>query len=158
MTHWKSKLIDTNFAGTWILPNEAPINVKLIKVIWSENTKVMGQIKPCFLATFEENPFFKVPMILNKTNLKRLQKLTGTPNFEAWLNLDITLLQEMDKAIGGGTDWALRISKVAPIIQLPILIEGSKEWEGVFKVKDKYSIADFRKKYQISDELAEKLK
>lgn len=41
---------------------------------------------------------------------------------------------------------------------LPILVENSKEWEGVFKVKDKYSIADFRKKYQISDELAEKLK
>jgi hypothetical protein len=48
--------------------------------------------------------------------------------------------------------------KTEPIIQLPILIENSKEWEGVFKVKDKYSIADFRKKYQISDELADKLK
>jgi hypothetical protein len=41
---------------------------------------------------------------------------------------------------------------------LPTLVENSKEWEGVFKVKDKYTIADFRKKYQISDELAEKLK
>jgi hypothetical protein len=48
--------------------------------------------------------------------------------------------------------------KTEPIIQLPILIENSKEWEGVFKVKDKYTIADFRKKYQISDELAEKLR
>jgi hypothetical protein len=48
--------------------------------------------------------------------------------------------------------------KTEPVIQLPVLIEGSKEWEGVFKVKDKYSISDFRKKYQISDELANKLK
>lgn len=158
MAHWKTKLTDVNFIGTHVLPNEQPIIVKVVNVEWAETAKVMGQNKACFLAHFAKNEYFNKPMILNKTNLKRLTKLTGTPNYEQWVNVDVTLLQEMDKAIGGGTDWALRISKDKPVLKLPVLIEGSKEWEAVLNAKDKYTIADFRKKYSISDELANKLK
>ena len=157
MTHWKNKLTDVNFIGTHVLPNEKPIIVKLKNVIWSENTKIMGQSKSCFLAYFEANQYFDKPMILNKTNLKRLTKLTGTPNFEQWLNINVTLLQEMDKAIGGGQDWALRISASKPIIELPVMVEGSKEFIACKKASKDYTIEDFRKKYQISEELANKL-
>ncbi len=116
LTHWKKKLVDVNWIGTYVLPNEQDIIVTLIKVEWKEGVKVMGQAKSCFVATFAPNEYFDKPMILNKTNLKRVTKLTGTPNIEQWtnLNINVTLCQEMDKSVGGGQDWALRIKQTSP--------------------------------------------
>jgi hypothetical protein len=53
-------------------------------------------------------------MVLNATNKKRLARLAGTPYLETVKNLPVTLCQEMDKAIGGGRDFGLRVSPIAP--------------------------------------------
>lgn len=113
LTHWKSKLTDVNWIGTHVLPDSKDITVTLLKVEWVEKAIVMGQAKPTFVAYFAENPYFSKPMLLNKTNLKRITKITGTAMIQKWtaLNIKVVLCQEMDKAIGGGKDWALRIKQ-----------------------------------------------
>ena len=111
-THWK-KTIDPNWIGTYVLPDGKAINVKLLNVRF-EVAKVMGKTENSAVARFEKNKHFDKPMLLNSTNCKRLSKLTNSPYIEDWNNLDITLCQEMDRAIGGGKDWALRISPIKP--------------------------------------------
>jgi len=117
-THWK-KTIDKDWIGTYVLPEEQPIVVKLISVKHQE-VKVKGVKGMYKVAYFAPNPHFNKPMLLSANiNLERLTKLTGTPYLEDWINLDlmVTLQQEMDKAFGGGKDWALRIAEKAPVIK-----------------------------------------
>ena len=49
VTHWKQKLTDVNWIGTYILPNGMDIIVKLLRVEWKEDLKVMGQSKKSFV-------------------------------------------------------------------------------------------------------------
>lgn len=82
------------------------------------------------VAYFAKNPYFDRPMLLSSVkNLKRLEKLIGSPYIEDWadINIRVTLQQEMDKSFGGGEDWALRISPKAP--DKPKLESGSDNWE-----------------------------
>jgi hypothetical protein len=153
VTHWKQKLTDVNWIGTYILPNGMDIIVKLLRVEWKEDLKVMGQAKKSFVAYFGDNKYFDKPMLLNKTNLSRITKITGTPNPQEWINLnmDVILCQEMDKAIGGGKDWALRIKEY----NKPILILDSANF---IKVKDaitngKATIEQVETKYKLSKEV-----
>jgi len=114
-THWK-KTVDKDWIGTYILPDGKPIVVKLISVRYEE-VKVKGVKGMYKVAYFAKNDYFDRPMLLSaNVNLDRLSKLSGTPYIEDWYNLDlwVTLQQEMDKAFGGGKDWALRIASVAP--------------------------------------------
>jgi len=100
--------------GIEILPNGKDINVVIERIVWSENEVINGEKKPTFVAYFRQNSYSTLPMVLNATNKKRLARLAGTPYLETVKNLPITLTQEMDKAIGGGRDMALRISQIAP--------------------------------------------
>jgi hypothetical protein len=153
MTHWKTKIVDVNWIGTHVLPEGKDLVVEITAVKWDEQAKVMGQMKPSFVAHFGKNQYFDKPMLLNKTNLKRLAKITGTNEFESWgeLNITVVLCQEMDKAIGGGKDWALRIKAY----DKPILTEKSANFE-VLKdgVKNKkFSIDKIKQRYSISAEV-----
>jgi hypothetical protein len=117
-THWK-KTVDKDWIGTYILPDSKPIIVNLISVKYEE-VKVKGVKGLYKVAYFAKNDYFDRPMLLSANkNLERLTKLTGTPYIEDWVTLDIwvTLQQEMDKAFGGGKDWALRIAAQAPQVK-----------------------------------------
>ena len=100
--------------GCEVLPSGNPINVVIDRIAWVEKEQVNGESKPSWIAYFKPNPYFSLPMVLNATNKKRLARLSGTPYLETVKNLPVTLCQEMDKAIGGGKDWGLRISQIAP--------------------------------------------
>jgi len=101
-------------SGIEILPNGKDVNVVIERIVWSENEVINGEKKPAWIAYFKQNPYSSLPMVLNATNKKRLARLAGTPYLETVKNLPITLTQEMDKAIGGGRDMALRVSQIAP--------------------------------------------
>ena len=84
------------------------------------------------VARFAQNQFFDKPMLINQsTNMKRLQKLTGSRFLEDWANLDliVTLQAEWDKHPKGGYEWGLRIGKTAP--SKPTLKENTQEWNAV---------------------------
>lgn len=100
--------------GCEVLTNGNPINVVIDRIAWVEKEQVNGENKPSWVAYFKQNRYFTLPMVLNATNKKRLARLAGTPYLETVKNLPVTLCQEMDKAIGGGKDWALRVSQIAP--------------------------------------------
>ena len=100
--------------GCEVLPSGNQINVVIDHIAWVEKEQVNGENKPSWVAYFKPNSYFSLPMVLNATNKKRLARLSGTPYLETVKNLPVTLCQEMDKAIGGGKDWGLRISQIAP--------------------------------------------
>jgi len=116
-THWR-KTIDTDWIGTYVLPDGKPIVVKIIRAEY-KNAKIQGKTESRVVAFFEKNQYFDKPMLLNSTNMKRLTKLVGSPYIEDWhnLNLPITLQQEMDRTPSGGKDWALRISSIKPVVK-----------------------------------------
>jgi hypothetical protein len=165
-THWK-KNIDTNWIGCHVLPNGQDIVVTLLRVEFKKGVKVAGKSQDKYVAYFDKNPYFDKPMLLNKTNLKRVEILTGTPIIENWgnLNMKVTICQEMDKCIGGGEDWALRIKAKAPVLTLPILTIDSPNFKGCKealkqvnpKTSVNYTVQDFRTKYQISKEVEAEL-
>ena len=108
-THWK-KLVDTNYLGSWNITNG-----KLVLQIASvKKERIFNQTKnaeeSCIVAYFTDETY--KPMILNKTNCKTLQKLTGSPNIEKWA-VRVEIKTEKVKAFGEVVD-ALRISKTAP--------------------------------------------
>ena len=109
-THWK-KLTDTNFLGSWDVTNGSII-VTIRRV---EQKKVFNQTKQkdeaCVVAEFTDDRY--KPMIMNKTNCKTLQKLTGSPFIETWADYRIEIKTEKVKAFGEVVD-ALRVCETAP--------------------------------------------
>jgi len=145
--------------GIEILPNGKDINVVIERIVWSENEVINGEKKPAWIAYFKQNQHSSLPMVLNATNKKRLARLAGTPYLESVKNLPVTLTQEMDKAIGGGKDWALRVSQIAPKVTASgeavkiALTPTSGNWASIVKwVQDGNPIESVWKKYDVTPE------
>lgn len=128
--HWK-KAFDYDWVGTYVLPEGKPISVVIKSVMKAEDAKVMGRSKNILLAHFEPNPYFKVPMIINKENSKRLTRLTLKARPIDWKNIPVVLCQEMDKMPDGTRDWAMRID-----------VDASKKIQNKEVVKTKLDITD----------------
>jgi len=108
-THWK-KITDPNYLGSWDIPSSG-IKVTINRVFQAEIFNQTKNAKEhCMLMKFSEG--YK-PMVVNKTNGKTMQKLTGTPYIEKWAGQRIEIKTERIKAFGEMVD-ALRISKTAP--------------------------------------------
>lgn len=145
--------------GIECLPNGKDINVVIDRIVWSENEVINGEKKPAWICYFKPNSHFSLPMVLNATNKKRLARLSGTPYLETVKNLPVTLTQEMDKAIGGGRDMALRISQIAPkvtpageVVKIKLTPE-SGNWSSIVKwVQDGNPIESVWKKYDVTPE------
>jgi len=109
-THWK-KLVDTNYLGSWDIVGGRLV-LQIVKI---KQERIFNQNKnaeeSCTVAYFSDERY--KPMILNKTNCKTMQKLTGSPYIEKWAGTRIEIKTEKVKAFGEVVD-ALRISKTAP--------------------------------------------
>ena len=101
-------------AGVECLPAGKDIIVTIERISFVEKEVINGESQAAWIAYLKPNPYTKLPIVLNATNKKRLAKLSGTPYLETVVGLTVTLTQEMDKAIGGGKDLALRISNIKP--------------------------------------------
>lgn len=147
--------------GCEVLPSGRDIIVTIDRIAWVEKEQVNGENKPSWVAYFKPNPYFTLPMILNATNKKRLARLSGTPYLETVKNLTVTLTQEMDKAIGGGRDFALRIAPIAPKTAGTTKIKlepTSGNWNSIVDwVKKGNPIEKVWEKYDVSEEDKEKL-
>jgi hypothetical protein len=145
--------------GVEVLPSGKDITAVIEKIAWVEKEVVTGEVKPSWVAYFKPNPYFTLPMILNSTNKKRLARLSGTPYLETVKNLPVTLTKEMDKAIGGGRDWGLRISVVPPKVTAkgevikPTLTPESTNWNDIVKwIQEGGAINSVTNKYDISED------
>ena len=173
-TDWR-KTVDKDWIGCYILPDSGvedtgdrkdkangtnpyqAIYATLIKVEL-KTVNVKGKEEQHKVAYFNKNDNFTKPMLLSaKTNLERVEKLTGSRFIEDWGNINkkVILRAEWDKAFGGGKDWALRISLIN---EKPELKENTVSWTAVLEhVKKGNDPAKAREKYQISDVLFKKL-
>lgn len=110
MTHWK-KLTNPDYLGAYSVLDAGH---DLILTINSVSEELVcgadGKKEQCVVARFVEP---EKPMILNKTNMKAIEKLYGTPFIEEWAGKKIQVYSARVKAFGDTVD-ALRIRPTIP--------------------------------------------
>lgn len=110
MTHWK-KLTNPDYLGAYSVLDAGHDLVLTIKSVAEELvTGADGKKEQCVVARFYEP---EKPMILNKTNMKAIEKLYGTPFIEEWTGKKIQVYSARVKAFGDTVD-ALRIRPTVP--------------------------------------------
>ncbi len=156
---------DITHIGMEVLPSGKDIVVEIERIAYVEREKINGETKSAWIGYFKKNPYFTLPMVLNSTNRKRIARLSGTPYIETVKNLPVTLTKEMDKAFGGGKDWGLRISLIAPKITprgeviKPALTPESPNWNDIVKwVQAGNKVDAVWAKYEVSEENKVKFK
>jgi len=109
MLHWK-KLTNPNYLGSYAFqPGEE--KALTIKTVGQEDvTNQDGQQEKVIVAHFQQP---EKPLILNKTNCKAIEKLTGTPDIEQWPGAGILLCVQRVKAFGELVE-AVRVRPVKP--------------------------------------------
>ena len=85
-THWK-KLTNPTYLGSWDF-EENEERTLTVKAVRKETVKDQsGKDDEVVIMEFTTGR----PMILNKTNLKAVEKSTGTPIVEEWVTKNVTL-------------------------------------------------------------------
>ena len=108
-THWK-KLTNPDYLGAYALEDGKDMIVTIEKVETKQITNANGQREDAIVCEFKGDV---KPMILNKTNMKRIEKAIGTPYIEDWTGHNIQLYGEMVSAFGT-TTMALRVRDFEP--------------------------------------------
>lgn len=104
-THWK-QLVNMDYLGAYALPDGNDLTLTISKVVKELVTGASGRKEQCMVMYFKE-PNYK-PMILNRTNSKSIQALTGSPYVEDWVGQKITLFASTTR-FGGDVVECLRI-------------------------------------------------
>ena len=107
--HWRSMTDLTYLRAELFLPKEKKIlTIKDIKEEIVKNSQGMSARKP--VAYFEEDV---LPMVLNTTNSKTIEKLYGTGLVERWIGKKIQVFATTIR-VGGEETLVLRVEKVIP--------------------------------------------
>jgi hypothetical protein len=111
MTHWK-KLTNPNYLGSYAFQpgEEKVLTISLVQL--EEVTNPEGGKENLIVAHFQQP---EKPLILNKTNCKAIEKLSGTPDIEQWPGTGIILCVQRVKAFGELVE-AVRIRPVKPYL------------------------------------------
>lgn len=109
LTHWK-KLNNPNYLGTYALEPGKDMVLTIQSVREETVIGADGKKEQCMVMRFSESV---KPMILNTTNAKTINKLTGTPYVEQWAGQKIQIYSAEVKSFGEVVD-ALRIRPFAP--------------------------------------------
>jgi hypothetical protein len=154
--HWK-KLVNPDYLGAYSLEQNGTYQ-NLIVTIESVSVQQVpdakGDKSDCVVAILKGEK----PLILNKTNLKAIEKVMRTPDVNQWQNKKIELTVQRVRAFGETVD-ALRVVPKAPAPpQLPVLQIGTPQFENVkAALKQGYTMAQVQKKYQISKAVQDEL-
>jgi len=146
--HWK-KLVNPSYIGAYSLEENGEYKNKVVTITKVEKLPVQGadgKAEDCVVASLQDEK----PFILNKTNLKTIEAVAGTPDVDKWVNLRIELTVKKVRAFGETTD-ALRIVPSAPA--LPVLDADHPQFDKIKEVikSGSYTIADVKKKYSMSN-------
>tara|TARA_R110002020_G_scaffold215282_1_gene422408 strand:+ start:377 stop:856 length:480 start_codon:yes stop_codon:yes gene_type:complete len=111
--HWK-KQFNYDYLGSYSLDGKKEVVVTIDKLAQDKVTGQQGRKEDCFVVYYKE---FDKPMILNRTNAKAIEKVTGSGLIEDWKGVKVTLFVEKGvKAFGEVVD-ALRIRDRKPMEQ-----------------------------------------
>ncbi|MDE5945916.1 MAG: hypothetical protein K2G63_01215 [Oscillospiraceae bacterium] len=144
-THWK-KLTNPNYLGNYALPVDGGDLIAVIDYVCEEKvTGIGGKTENEIVAHFKGGI---KPMILNKTNMKTIQKVCKSPYIEDWRGCAIQIYYDSTVRFGRETVGGLRIRDFVPQVELSLICAecGVKITES-FGKKPK-SIAEYtRRKY-----------
>jgi hypothetical protein len=154
--HWK-KLVNPDYLGAYSLENDGTFANKVVTIEAVSVQQVpdaKGDKQECVIATLRGEK----PMILNRTNLKTIEKVMQNPNIETWAGRSIELTVQKVRAFGDTVE-ALRVVPKAPAPPaLPVLQVGTPEFEKVkAALKQGYTVDQARKKFQISKQIENEL-
>lgn len=147
-THWK-KLTHPDYLGAYAIEKGRDLVVKISKVVEQKVTGADGKSEMCVVAHFSE-PANTKPMILNKTNLKTIEKLFSTPFIEDWSGKSIALFSTPVKAFGETVD-ALRIRPIAPKAELPAFPQEKMQAAKDSIAAGTTTLASIKAKYKLSE-------
>lgn len=112
MTHWK-KAFNPNYLGSYAFQPGEEKAVTIASVGQEEVTNQDGGKESCMVAHFLQ-PEVK-PWILNKTNCRAIEKLSGTPDIEQWPGVGLILCVQRVSAFGELVE-AVRVRPVKPFL------------------------------------------
>ncbi len=153
-THWK-KFENPDFIGAYSLEENKDLTVTIEKVSRTMVTGIGGKKEECTVATLKGQK----PFILNRTNMKTISKIYGTPYIEDWAGKQITLYVARVKAFGEDDVEALRIRPAKPVTKMPELLPSDKvNWDKVVSaLKNGFTIDQIKSKWSISETNQEQL-
>lgn len=108
-THWK-KMVNTNYIGAHDLQPNQELTVTIDSISHELVKNQDGKDEQCVVMRIKGA---KKPMILNKTNMKIITKLFGTPYVEDWVGQKVTIYAAKVRAFGETIE-ALRIKNQRP--------------------------------------------
>ena len=129
MTHWKKLRGTSEYLGSWSLEQGQEPIVTIDRVGTESVVGEDGKKSDCVVAHFKERGV--LPMILNATNLKTINKIYKTPYVEEWQGRAIQLYIAQVKAFGDVVD-ALRIRPFIPKVKVqedPVCADCGKKIE-----------------------------
>lgn len=110
--HWR-KTTNPDYLGAYALEDGKDMIVTIKDVKQEVITGQKGEKEECTVLYFEGDV---KPMILNKTNMKSIAKVCGSPYLDDWCKHDIQLYGEMVTAFGE-TGLALRVRPFDPEVK-----------------------------------------
>jgi len=111
--HWK-KQFNYEYLGSYSLDVKKEAVVTVSRLAQEKVTGQQGRKEDCFVVYFKE---FDKGMILNRTNARAIEKVSGSGLIEDWVGVQVTLYVEKGvKAFGDVVD-ALRIRDKKPTRQ-----------------------------------------
>lgn len=112
-THWK-KLTNPNYLGAYAFDEGKDMILTVASVGNELVTGDGGRKEECTVCHFAENV---KPMILNKTNMKAIQKALGTPYIEEWAGCRIQIYADPNVKFGKEITGGVRVRSYAPPAQ-----------------------------------------
>ena len=133
--HWR-KLVNNNYFGSWDIPDKGYLIVTIKSVAKEMVTNVGGNKEECVVAQLED---YK-PLILNRTNLKRIEKVMKSADVDNWIGKQVVLVAEKVRAFGETVD-AVRVKPIQ--VTKEELSPSSKRWQGAIQsLRDKTCTLD----------------
>ena len=149
-THWK-RLTNPNYIGAYSLNPGEDLVIKIKSVSKEMVMDSSGKQEECVVAQIVDNK----PFILNKTNMKMISKVLGSPFIENWAGKTLTIYAAKVKAFGDTVE-ALRIREQKPA--LPELKTESEAWNKAVKyISEGGDFTSIQKKYTLSQKDKDKL-
>lgn len=112
-THWK-KLTNPNYMGDYSIPEGCDLIATIDYVAQEKVTGVGGKSEIEVVAHFSDG---NKPLILNKTNMKTIQKIYKTPYIDDWKGRKIQIYYDPTVKFGRETVGGLRIRPFVPAQQ-----------------------------------------
>ena len=109
-THWK-KMTNPNYMGDYSIPQGSDLIATIKYVAQEKVTGVGGKSEMEMVAHFSDG---NKPLILNKTNMKTIQKIYKTPYIEDWAGRAIQIYYDPTIKFGRETVGGLRIRPFIP--------------------------------------------